>query len=178
MLKRYKKFLKYYDKILAELSKTQQKYIVCKKGCSFCCENGDYPFSRLEMEYLMAGFQLLPQEIKNVIISNINNISDKKRYRCPFLIDNACVLYERRGITCRVHGLAYLYNGIVNLPECVNIGKNYSNVFIKSTKEVILPYPILESFRLDDIFKSKMFKRYDLEAGEIRSLIDWFNQEV
>ena len=51
MLKRYKLFLNEFDKKIEEYFASQQKYIRCRKGCTDCCEIGEYPFSRLEAEY-------------------------------------------------------------------------------------------------------------------------------
>ena len=175
MLKRYEKFLKEFDKKLSQLTENQKPYLKCKKGCADCCQNGDYPFSRLEMEYLMSGFLTLPENIKQQIRSNVSNIQNKNNYVCPFLINNLCSLYNYRGIVCRTHGLAYLYNDTIKLPECANNGKNYSDIFDKKTKEIIIKNPIKESLRTDDILKSPLAEKYQLEAGEIRKLIDWFN---
>ncbi len=174
MLNRYEKFLVEFDKMLEELSKTQEIYLKCKKGCADCCKNGDYPFSRLEMEYFMAGFLSLPKNIKDKILENINNAKGKKVYQCPFLIDDMCSMYERRSLTCRIHGLAYLLNGIVKLPECAKFGKNYSDCFNTLTKEIKIDNPINMSLRIDDIFNGKLAQDFNLQAGEIRSLIDWF----
>jgi len=174
MLKRYEQFLKEFDKVLEQYNKSQESHLKCQKGCSFCCKNGDYPFSRLEMEYLMNGFMNLPSEIKQKIRENINNVKGKDQYVCPFLINDLCILYERRGIVCRTHGLAYLYEGNIKLPECANIGLNYSDIFNKKTKEIIIDNPIKESLRIDSILTGKLAEKYELESGDIRKLIDWF----
>lgn len=175
MLKRYKKFLDEFDRELAELMLSQKSYLKCKKGCAECCQNGDYPFSRLEMEYFMSGFLTLPENIKHQIRLNISGIKDKNNYTCPFLINNLCSLYNYRGIVCRTHGLAYLYNGAIKLPECANNGKNYNEIYNKETKEIVIENPIKNSLRTDDVLKSPLAEKYQLEAGEIRKLIDWFN---
>lgn len=175
MLERYEKFLAEFDKRLEKYFKNP--HIKCKKGCADCCMLGDYPFSRLEAEYLMAGFQSLHREIKDKIRDNIYRIKSEnpKMYQCPFLIDNLCSLYNRRGIVCRTHGLAYLSDGKIKLPECSNNGLNYSEVYNKSTGEVYLDNPIEENLRIDVVLKSPQAEKYKLESGEIRRLIDWFN---
>ena len=53
MLARYEKFLEKFDKRLSRYFEEQCEFIKCKMGCSACCEVGEYPFSRLEAEYLM-----------------------------------------------------------------------------------------------------------------------------
>ncbi len=174
MLERYKNFLEEFDKHLTKYFETP--YIKCCKGCADCCTVGDYPFSRLEAEYLMAGFPTLPKTIRDEVRENIFDIkqTNHEMYKCPFLIDNECCLYERRGIVCRTHGLAYLFDGKIRLPECANNGLNYSEVFDKNTGEVTISNPITENLRIDEIFKTLLAQKYKLESGEIRRLIDWF----
>ena len=101
---------------------------------------------------------------------------NKKRflYQCPFLINDLCVLYKRRGLTCRIFGLAYLSDGKIILPECVNSGLNYSQVFDKSSGMVSLQNPIKNKLTIDRWLDSPLAEKYALEAGEIRSLINWF----
>ena len=67
MLKRYELFLEKFDKRLEKYFEEQCEFIKCKEGCSACCEVGEYPFSRLEAEYLMSGFIKLPADIKDKI---------------------------------------------------------------------------------------------------------------
>ena len=173
MLKRYEKFVAEFDRHLAELTKTQSEHIKCVQGCSRCCLTGEYPFSRLEMEYLMAGFVNLPKMIQDEVKENISWAKGKKEYRCPFLINDLCCLYKRRGLVCRTHGLAYLSSGHIKLPDCANYGLNYSDVYDKTTRKVCIKNVIRESLRIDDIFSSPMAQKYDLEKGQIRRLIDW-----
>ena len=179
MLKRYEKFLEELDKILDNYFYEYRQYICCKKGCSLCCEIGEYPFSRLEAEYLMKGFVELSPKIQKEIKQNIKKLLDNKiysNYKCPFLINKECSLYKYRGLVCRTHGLAFLDNGIVKLPECVNEGLNYSSVYDSKKKELLIEQPIKESLRIDNIFDNQAAKKYNLECGEIRPLIKWFLQ--
>lgn len=182
MLDRYEEFLKKFDKKIAEYFIKQEQYIKCKKSCSACCEIGEYPFSRLEAEYIMHGFvKLSPiiqakikQNIKNLIIRKKDNLSERFLYKCPFLLDKMCALYQYRGITCRVFGLAYLYDNKVHLPECVNSGLNYSKNYNPETKEVDIQNLIEDDLRIDSVLRSPSAQEYNLECGEIRPLINWF----
>lgn len=179
MLVRYEKFLEEFDKTLNNYFDRHKQYICCKKGCSLCCEMGEYPFSRLEAEYLMKGFiELLPKTQK-VIKQNIKILLENKiyaNYKCPFLINGECSLYKHRGLVCRAHGLAYFDSGIVKLPECANKGLNYSSVYDSKNKELIIENPVKENLRINGIFNSPIAKKYKLECGEIRPLIKWFLQ--
>lgn len=178
MLKRYREFLKKFDKKLDGYFEEQCEHIKCKPGCSACCEVGEYPFSRLELEYIMSGFVELPFGIKHDIKEEIKRLKRErpKLYKCPFLVNNKCVVYDYRGIVCRTHGLAWFDEAEerIRLPYCVNLGLNYSKVFNRETGEVLLEHPIKERLRIDSILRSGEGEAYELECGEIRPLIDWF----
>ena len=182
MLKRYENFLRDLDRRLNEYFNLHKKYIYCKKGCTECCEIGEYPFSRLEAEYIMSGFIKLPPETQKIIKQNIqklreeklNNQKERFTYKCPFLLDKECALYQYRGIVCRTFGLAYISNGKVILPECVNTQKNYNSIYSSQKGEIVLNNPIKEDLHIDKILKNPQAETYNLECGEIRPLIDWF----
>ncbi|MBP3924082.1 YkgJ family cysteine cluster protein [bacterium] len=171
MLNDYEKFLAEFDEKLAAYFEFEKDDIKCLEGCSYCCEHGDYPFSRLELEYAMSGFMKLPADIKKQIKDNFDKIKDEKDYVCPFLIKKKCSIYKYRSLTCRTHGLAYLKSdGAAKLPECANLGLNFSKTFDPETK-ILSREIIKENLDLPEIIKSA--KGYDLEFGEIRSLVKW-----
>lgn len=184
MLKRYEKFLEEFDKTLLDFFDSQKSFIKCKKGCSICCEIGEYPFSRLEAEYLMQGFLGLPKEQKDRIRENINSLLEQQKnfegerflYQCPFLLNKECALYNYRGIVCRVHGLAYIDKNTkyVKLPECVRYGLNYSDVFNTEDDTLSLANPIESDLSIFGVLRSSVSQQYQLECGEIRPLINWF----
>ena len=179
MLKKYEKFIKEFDKKIRKYFEVQSEHICCKEGCAGCCEIGDYPFSQLEMMYLMTGFKKLPIEKQKIVKQNMQNIkknrfSEHFFYQCPFLIDKKCSIYKYRGITCRTFGLAYLIdkkNKQVKLPECSKEGLNFCKVY--NGKEFSIE-PIKENLDLPSVMKSKLAKNNKLEFGEIRSLVNWF----
>ncbi len=193
MFKKYEKFIKRFDNILDFLFKKQSKYIKCKLGCSSCCRNGEYPISQLEFFYLTQGFINLPQNKKIIVQQNIMNLlldkkdwqkkSHKKNERyehtCPFLVNNLCSIYKYRGIVCRTFGLCY-YDNVgcyVRLPDCVNTGLNYSEYYDKKTKKLNIPNIPKVNLRIDKIFESNIAKKYGLKCGEIRPLLEWFNEQ-
>ena len=162
----YKNFLDQLDKRLSLYSELHNKFIKCKKGCSICCEKGDYPLSQLELEYLMQGFIALNNEEKNIVKNNINQM--KKGGKCPFLVNNECSVYTYRPIICRVYGIAYLCaKNIVKTPYCVNEGLNYSEVY--KDGEIIIN-PIKENLDTPTLLK-------EFEFGEIRNLFDWLKND-
>lgn len=177
MLKRYEKFLTELDKKLQKYFNEQSEHVKCKEGCSGCCEVGDYPFTQLEMMYLMQGFRALPPIIQDQVRNNLANIKNNRVsthlfYQCPFLINKKCSVYKYRGITCRTFGLAYLCSdNTVKLPECVHNGLCYSDVM---DGNILTVEPVKENLSLFDIINSKITAKYKLDFGQSRSLIDWF----
>ena len=69
----YKIFLKEFDKKLENYFNQHKEYVHCKIGCSHCCENGDYPLSQLELEYLMQGYIKLDNDTKIKVQKNIKS---------------------------------------------------------------------------------------------------------
>jgi Fe-S-cluster containining protein len=183
MISQYEDFLKEFDVLLDNLFENQKRYIKCRKGCSKCCEIGDYPFSQLEFSYLTKGFLSLPTEKKKLVQENIKRISDERKsfkgdrfqYSCPFLIDNECCIYAYRGLVCRTFGLCYYDETIkaVKLPECVNFGLNYSEFFDKKSHTLNIQNVPQINLRIDKIFESDMAKKYGLDCGGIRALDKW-----
>lgn len=196
MFRLYKKYLNVIDSELANEFDTQKPFIKCKRGCSLCCEIGDYPLSRLEMEYLMAGLTELDAEIQKKIRLSIKTLLNQKQktneqfiHRCPFLSNEKyCYLYERRGLVCRTFGLASFenYNGktCIKLPECAKAGLNYSDAFdgkdveIEKFKNYGIDAPVKHSLSLYYYEKNLPSDFSGLEFGEIRPLLDWFIQKA
>lgn len=178
MLDRYAEFLEILDKRLDKYFEEQCEHIKCKPGCSACCEVGEYPFSKLELDYLMSGYAKLPYNIKQKIVEEIKNLKriKPKMYKCPFLVNKMCSVYQYRGIVCRTHGLAWYDEEAdrIRLPYCVNKGLNYNTVFNRETGEVFLEHPITERLRIDSILSSPKAKELNLEYGEIKPLLRWF----
>ena len=161
----YKDFLDELDKRLQEYFKLHKEHINCTVGCSSCCENGDYPLSAIELEYLMQGFMSLNNQDKRTVQDNIKCIVQGGV--CPFLIDKKCSVYPYRPIICRVHGLAYLcQDNTVKVPYCAKEGKNYAKVY---ANDEITINPIKENLDTTTLLK-------DFDYGEIRNLIDWINR--
>ena len=164
LLDNYIKFLGNLDSRLKKYFEDYSEHVCCKKGCSACCECGDYPISELELKHLIQGYSNLDNTIKIKVQNNIKNI--KKGGMCPFLIDKTCSVYSYRPIICRVHGLAYFCKDkTVKVPYCVNEGKNYSKAFDNNE---ILINPIEENLDTINLLKNQNF-------GEIRNLYDWIN---
>ena len=147
------------DNKLRKYFEGYEDHVFCKKGCSACCEKGDYPLSDIELKYLMKGYSCLDNSLKVRVQKNIQLM--ERGGACPFLLDRVCSVYEYRPLICRIHGLAYLNkDGIVKVPYCVNEGKNFSKLYKNGE---FFGEPIKEN--LDEI----------LNIGEVRNLYDWLS---
>jgi len=197
MINAYKKYLEIiHERMLKKYFNQQKDYIFCKEGCSHCCEKGQYPFSALELKYLMLGYNKLSQEEKDIIQQKIEQIitnakSAKNKvflHECPFLINKKCSVYDYRGIICRTHGLLFFINNengesINKIPYCVNYGLNYSNVYDKETKTIstelwgksgIEEEPVAYNLSLKFLLNNVLTKELGLDFGEEKALVDWF----
>jgi len=195
MLEKYARYLRVIDTKIQEFFEQQKPYIFCKERCSICCEKGKYPYTKLEFDFLMCGFGELSLEIKNEVGKKVDEIkaaqkewnknSDPKNftYVCPFLIDKKCSLYPYRGLICRVFGIAwYKEDGSINIPYCVDMGLNYSNVFDKGkkcfSKEMFektgfSEEPLAFNVSLKSLRQNDGVDYLGLQFGETRALIDW-----
>lgn len=183
MLNNYEKFLEEIDLKIGQLFENHKQYIKCKKGCSLCCKQGEFPYSQLEFTYLTQGYLSLSNDKKIIIQNNIKNLLEQRKnfngerfeHDCPFLINDECSVYKYRGIICRTFGICY-YDDIkkyVRLPGCVHYGLNYSEYYDKESKTLDIVDIPKSNLRIDVILNSKDAKKYGLESGEIRPMIDW-----
>lgn len=190
---KYEYYLTAIQKQLGVFFEEQAPYICCKEGCSHCCEKGEYPFSEIEFAYLMIGVRTLVPETVAQIEKNILDIkSERERYsgnepfmyKCPFLINKRCSLYNYRGIICRTHGLAFFSKEQKLLvPACVDKGLNYSNVYDfekgcisdeKYSQSGIQQEPLAHNVGLYFMVNNSLTKELKLDFGEIKPMVDWF----
>ena len=71
MITKYKKYLEYIDNKLADMFESQKSFIKCKKGCAYCCKEGEFPMSELEFLYMMTHYIKLSQEKLDIVDENI-----------------------------------------------------------------------------------------------------------
>ena len=193
MIENYMAYLIMLDKKLSGFFEKQKPYIFCKPGCSKCCENAQYPFSKIEFEYIKIGFNLLPYNLQEQVRQNVektlelkrNNKEKKFAYVCPFLINNMCSVYNYRGIICRTFGLMNVDVGGdgSNIPFCAYDGLNYSNVFDREkqiiSKEMykklgVEEEPCAFNVRYEFLTDPDFARGFGFEFGEIKPLINWF----
>lgn len=191
MLENYLLYLKFIDEKLSKIFEKQKPFLCCKKGCAKCCKTAQFPYTQIEMFYLLQGAtKLLDNESINLVMQNIAEIKKKKEefsekeflYDCPFLINNECSVYEYRGVICRAFGLMNISeSGKVRMPFCCFQGYNYAkimdgkNISSKKFKELgIEEEPA--AFHTDyNFLTDKDFeKMFHFKFGEKKPMIDWF----
>lgn len=195
MLNNYLTYLQFINSKLKKFFEKQKPYIFCKKGCGLCCKNAQFPYSKIEIDYLMIGAWQLDLETKKIIAQNIKKIRNQKsefngkmfKYDCPFLINNECSVYQYRGIICRSFGLLNVgTNEKIKVPFCCFKGLNYSNVMedggnkisekkfknLNAEEEPVAFYTNYE-FLTDSDFE----RGFNFKFGEKRPLIDWFIED-
>lgn len=192
ILKNYENYLQFLDSKLSKFFISQKPFIFCKKGCARCCQKAQFPYSLLEIKYLLTGFLKLDKKTQQKIEENLQKVANKKnkfrgknfRYDCPFLIDNVCSVYDYRGVVCRTFGLmTKIIDGEIKAPFCADLGLNYSNVLnLKSNKislrkykklrvkEEPLGFNISYKYLTDDVFEES----FNIKFGDKKPLINWF----
>ncbi len=189
----YLLYLAYLNKKLEGFFNEQSEYIVCKKGCSKCCQNGKYPFSQIEFRFIMLGYSKLSAEIQEQISQKVKKIQAEKLnsnsinfvYECPFLINNECCVYDFRGIICRSFGLMSINTkGNSKIPFCAFEGLNYSNVLNPETKIISQEKfeksgcknePLAFNVGYEFLTSENIEKNFKITFGDKKPLIDWFD---
>lgn len=195
MIGNYVAYLAFLNKKLSDFFHRQKPFIFCKKGCAMCCKHAQFPYSAIEMKYLLNGALTLEEKTQQKIEENIAGILEKKqhykgknfKYDCPFLVDNVCSVYEYRGVICRTFGLmTNTENGKVRAPFCAFNGLNYSNV-LNLSKKTISPRKFKKLHTVDEPLGFNISYKYltdsDFEQtfgfvfGEKKPMIEWFAKE-
>ena len=186
MIDRYRKFLELVDIRLDDIFNRQAPFIKCKKGCAYCCKEGEYPLSELEYINLMLCYTKLSNDLKGFIEQNIENLLNKNRqkfYPCPFLVDNVCSVYEARPLICRTFGLiSYKDDGTPKMPFCIDLGLNYANVcdgdknfIIKNADDGTEPLAYNVDRRTLRCKENE--ELFNIYFGEDKSLVDWLKED-
>lgn len=194
-MENYIKYLNFIDEKLTKFFNSQKPFIFCKKGCARCCQNAIFPYSLIEMNYLMSGMFFLSEEIQDKIAENIDKLlkiretfsGNEFRYTCPFLINNECAVYDYRGVVCRAFGLMTQdKNKKIKVPFCCFDGLNYSNVVDFSTQKVspekysqvgCEEEPVAHNVSYEFLTNPEFEKEFNFCFGTKKPLIEWFIKE-
>lgn len=186
MINRYRKYLEILDVKLRHMFEKQAPFIKCKKGCTYCCKEGEYPLSELEYINLMFCYNTLPSETRGIINQNIAKLIEDDRqkfYECPFLVKEECSVYPARPIICRTFGLISFRNdGRPKMPFCVDLGLNYADVRDKDSHMLVKcaddgTEPVAYNIDLKTLKNAEMQELFDIYFGEDRALISWLKED-
>ena len=186
MINRYRKYLELLDIRLGHMFEKQAPFIKCKKGCAYCCKEGEYPVSELEYINLMFYYNTLPSEVKGVINLNIAKLIEQDRqkfYECPFLVNDECVVYPARPIICRAFGLiSFRKDGKPKMPFCIDLGLNYSNVYDKESQLLVKcaedgTEPVAFNVDRRTLRNAEIQDLFDIYFGEDKALISWLKED-
>lgn len=191
---KYKQYLNTISLALDEYFEDQKEYLCCKKGCSFCCERGSYPYSELEFKYLLLGFFKIETGERIKVIERIRDLKEEYSkytdsettfsHRCPFLSENKeCLVYDYRGLICRTFGIfTQQHNGEYTIPFCHELGLNYSTVYNPEIKNFDYDkvkelgyknYPKPYKTNLKNLMSETLFVDEPINFGEMKPLIEW-----
>ena len=193
MFEKYELYLFALNQKLLKFFENQKEYICCKSGCCYCCCDGNYPYTKIEAEYLKFGLQRLSPFLQNQIQQKILKIKKEKLdwnkdiadfiYECPLLIDNKCSVYSYRGIICRTFGLAYFdKNNKTKVPNCVFKGLNYAKVYDPKTKLISTELykkegyknePVAFNLSLKFLYDNEITDYIGIDFGEVKPMVDW-----
>lgn len=187
---KYLDFLAYFQNMLNRDFADQAPYIKCQMGCAKCCQNGNYPFSQIEIEFLKQGFKALLPDVRQKILKKIKDLIEQKNnskeenfmHECPFLVDNICSVYNCRGIICRTFGLiSYNDSDKMQMPFCAFEGLNYSEI-MDFEKRIITEEKLAEagygvepkSYNLDynKVTDASIAESFGFSFGEKGTLLD------
>ena len=128
---KYLNLIKGVDQLFNKMKDDYPQEVKCDQGCTECCY-AMFDLSLVEALYLNDKFNLLDQDLKNSIFINadktdrqittikkqlykehqqgtdeleILKMASRVKSRCPLLVEDRCVLYEHRPITCRLYGI-------------------------------------------------------------------------
>ena len=192
MLVNYLTYLKFLNDRLEKFFEKQKPYICCQKGCGMCCRNAQFPYSQMELSYLLHGLWALDLDTKKLISANIKKLQQDRLnfkrerflYDCPFLINNVCSVYEYRGIVCRTFGLLYTgIDGRIKVPFCSFKGYNYANVLTDDGSQIssekfeklgIPEEPVAFNISYEFLTNPDFERGFNFSFGEKRPVIEWF----
>lgn len=107
----YEQFVQQVDTLTNTLSTRYAKHLVCRAGCSGCCQHHLSVFP-VEAARVKAASAALPDELRARIEQQARTVNEREAQgqpvACPLLVDEHCAIYEARPLICRTQGLPLL----------------------------------------------------------------------
>ncbi len=108
----YRLFLSDVDNMTARLSAFYARHLVCRVGCSSCCQQ-DLTLFEVEAAAIHEAIQALGPEICAKVKQQAVDVQKREQRgespACPLLIEDRCAIYKSRPLICRTQGLPLLF---------------------------------------------------------------------
>lgn len=107
----YEQLVQQVNTLTTRLTARYAKHLVCRAGCSGCCQHHLSVFP-VEAARVKAAITALPDELCVRIEQQARTVDEREAQgqpvACPLLVDERCAIYEARPLICRTQGLPLL----------------------------------------------------------------------
>ena len=101
-----------------------ENIVPCRKGCSACCHM-PVEITKSEAELIGNAISRKPEHLSPGHHKLASSLHSRPDTPCPFLINNACSIYENRPIVCRNHTVL----------DVDNLSCSFENMSLQATKD-------------------------------------------
>jgi hypothetical protein len=116
----YQELIREVDTLAGRISAYYSRHLVCRSGCSGCCQHHLSVFE-VEADAISAAVRSLPGEALERVERQAREVEERElrgvAVACPLLIDDRCSIYASRPLICRTQGLPLLYEAGDGEPE-------------------------------------------------------------
>jgi len=157
ILFQYQNLVHKVDRICEKLENHYADHLVCKPGCSKCCQ--------VERSVLSIEAYVIEEELKLLSVQRIRRLRNQHRKNdqtCPLLWKNRCVIYLSRPIICRTHGLPIFYHEaeITFIDYCrLNFTKLPENYVFNNKNVLDMRTFNTELLRLEQLYFSQVLRK-------------------
>lgn len=109
----YLQVLEAIERQTAPLKLQYQTQMACQKGCSACCRD-NFKIRPVEQAYMAEGLALQSHSVQLQVAQRLAMTSEERNGECPYLLEQACSVYDYRPVLCRAFGLMLLMNETVS----------------------------------------------------------------
>ncbi len=161
-----KEVLDLFKEVDEDISKFKERTgLRCKEGCIECCLKPDIEATILE--FLPLAWDILLSGRIEYWIDKAEKAISK---RCILLTDNGCMMYEKRGLVCRLFGFSFILDKRSRpiLWACPYLKKNYkidASYFISDIP--IAPHYSIRLITIDPYLSNK---KYSINEAILRAL--------
>ena len=109
---KYQDLIREIDRLSGRLSERYRPHLVCRAGCSGCCQC-DLSIFEIEAAEVRRALLSLSPTLRSRIGRNARDArlcrEQGEPHSCPFLLADQCSIYASRPVICRTQGLPLLY---------------------------------------------------------------------